>query len=152
MRNVVLCHWQKWYWVSTSLSTLRSLIVLFFSRKTTSMLFKILAIQRAWERVPDTPKPRQLFVTKSPILAAKVEECFTNLVDSLALAGCSEEDLRRLKSCKGAKKLRSMIDPLDALDCRPGMPQKYSGLGDHDFPLFITFDQVRSAWSREDHY
>ena len=108
------------------------------------MLFRILAIQRAWEEAPNTPKPRQLFVTKSPILAAKVEEYFNNLVDSLALAECSEEDLRRLKSFKGAKKSRPMIDPLDAVDYHPGMPQKYSKLGDHDFPLFITFDQVRS--------
>ncbi|KIM51667.1 hypothetical protein SCLCIDRAFT_33255 [Scleroderma citrinum Foug A] len=110
--------------------------------KTTSMLFKMLAIQRAWEEAPDAPKPRQLFVTKSPILAAKVEECFTNLVDSLALAGCNEEELRRLRSRNNVKQRRPMIDPLDAVDYRPGTPQKYSELRDHDFPLFITFDQL----------
>ena len=107
----------------------------------------MLAIQRAWEKAPDTPKPRQLFVTKSPILAAKVEECFTNLVDSLALAGYSQDELRNLRSRKYGKEQRPMTDPLDAVDYRPGFPHKYSELGDHDFPLFITFDQVGSAFT-----
>ncbi|KIM51664.1 hypothetical protein SCLCIDRAFT_33253 [Scleroderma citrinum Foug A] len=110
--------------------------------KTTSMLFKMLAIQRAWEKAPETPKPRQLFVTKSPILAAKVEECFTNLVDSLALAGYSQDELRNLRFRNYDKEQRRMTDPLDAVDYRPEFPHKYSELGDHDFPLFITFDQL----------
>ncbi|KAL4065819.1 hypothetical protein V8B97DRAFT_1114496 [Scleroderma yunnanense] len=110
--------------------------------KTTSMLFKMLATQRAWEKAPETRKPRQIFVTKSPILAAKVEECFTNLVDSIALAGFSQEELRELRSRTNDEKRRRLIDPLNATDYRPGTPRKFSELEDHDFPLFITFDQL----------
>ncbi|KAL4065822.1 hypothetical protein V8B97DRAFT_1919570 [Scleroderma yunnanense] len=110
--------------------------------KTTSILFKMLAIQRAWEKAPETPKPRQVFVTKSPILAAKVEECYTDLMGSLALAGCSHEELRELRFRNDEEKPSRMIDPLNAMDCRPGTPRKFSELEDHDFPLFVTFDQL----------
>jgi hypothetical protein len=48
------------------------------------MLFKILGIQRAWEMsAVDMPKPRQIFVTISRVLATKVEEYFTKLLESL---------------------------------------------------------------------
>ncbi|KAG1793559.1 hypothetical protein EV424DRAFT_1354192 [Suillus variegatus] len=53
-------------------------------RKTTTMLFKILGIQRAWEMsAVDMPKPRQIFVTKSRLLAMRAEEYFTKLLESL---------------------------------------------------------------------
>ncbi|KAI6141395.1 hypothetical protein BKA82DRAFT_2640811 [Pisolithus tinctorius] len=112
--------------------------------KTTAMVFKMLGIQRAWEQVPGTKKPRQLFVTRFPVLAAKVEEFFTSLVESLALAGSTEDELRNLRSqIRSAERERPrMINPLNALNYRPGTPQKYSELSDHDFPLFITFDQL----------
>ncbi|KAL4065823.1 hypothetical protein V8B97DRAFT_1919571 [Scleroderma yunnanense] len=107
--------------------------------KTTAMLFRMLAIQRAWEEAPETPKPRQVFITKSQTLSAKVEGFFMNLVDSLALGECTQEELKKLRSQNNNRK---MIDPLNAVDYRPGMPFKYSELGDHDFPLFITFDKL----------
>ncbi|KAI6158403.1 hypothetical protein EDD17DRAFT_1763946 [Pisolithus thermaeus] len=112
--------------------------------KTTAMVFKMLGIQRAWEQVPSFRKPRQLFVTRFPVLAAKVEEFFTSLVESLALAGCTQDELRKLRSQirSTAQQPPQMIDPLNALSYRPGTPQKYSELSDHDFPFFITFDQL----------
>ncbi|KAI6096326.1 hypothetical protein EDD16DRAFT_1720000 [Pisolithus croceorrhizus] len=112
--------------------------------KTTAMVFKMLGIQRAWEQVPSFRKPRQLFVTRFPVLAAKVEEFFTSLVESLELAGCTQDELRKLRSQirSTAQQPPQMIDPLNALSYRPGTPQKYSELSDHDFPFFITFDQL----------
>ncbi|KAI5988945.1 hypothetical protein F5J12DRAFT_915891 [Pisolithus orientalis] len=94
-----------------------------------------------------TKKPRQLFVTRFPVLAAKVEDFFTSLVESLALAGSTEDELRNLRSqIRSAERERPrMINPLNALNYRPGTPQKYSELSDHDFPLFITFDQAGLA-------
>ena len=51
------------------------------------MLFKMLGIERAWESHRETmPKPRQLFVTQSRVLAEKVEEYFAKLLESLATA------------------------------------------------------------------
>ncbi|KAI6044090.1 hypothetical protein EDC04DRAFT_459876 [Pisolithus marmoratus] len=112
--------------------------------KTTAMVYKMLGIHRTWEQVPGIRKRRQLFVTRFPVLAAKVEEFFTSLVKSLALAGCTQDELRNLRSqIKDAEDQEpQMIDPLNALNYRPGTPQKYSDLSDHDFPLFITFDQL----------
>ncbi|KAI6095427.1 hypothetical protein EV401DRAFT_1188199 [Pisolithus croceorrhizus] len=112
--------------------------------KTTAVVFRMLGIQRAWEQVSGVRKPRQLFVTRFPVLAAKVEEFFTSLVESLALAGCTEDELRSIRYQIQSTKQQTprMVDPLNALNYRPGTPQKYSELSDHDFPLFITFDQL----------
>jgi len=108
--------------------------------KTTTMLFKILGIQRAWEMsTVDMPKPRQIFVTKSRVLATKVEEYFTKLLESLALAGYTLQELAKLKS-------QSVQDGLVDLDDTPesqmNVPTRYSELEDKHFPLFITFDRV----------
>ncbi|KAI6095428.1 hypothetical protein EV401DRAFT_2083708 [Pisolithus croceorrhizus] len=112
--------------------------------KTTAMVFKMLGIQRAWEQASGARKPRQLFVTRFPVLAAKVNEFFTSLIESLALAGRTQDELRKLRSqARNAESQEPpMINPMDALNYRPGTPQKYSELTDHDFPLFITFDQL----------
>ena len=104
------------------------------------MLFKILGIQRAWEMSAiDMPKPRQIFITKSRVLATKVEEYFTKLLESLALAGYTLQELAKLKS-------QSFQDGLVDLDDTPEsqmkVPMRYSELEDKHFPLFITFDRV----------
>jgi hypothetical protein len=44
------------------------------------MLFKMLAIEQAWSLNPETrPKPRQVFVTQSAVLASKVEGYYLQL-------------------------------------------------------------------------
>lgn len=104
------------------------------------MLFKMLGIQRAWEMKisgGDMPKPRQIFVTKSRVLATKVEEYFTKLLESLALAGYSLEDLKRIQ----ARSTRIGLIDVDDTD-RVDIPQKYSLLEEKHFPLFVTFDKV----------
>ncbi|KAG2070722.1 hypothetical protein BDR04DRAFT_1076592 [Suillus decipiens] len=109
--------------------------------KTTTMLFKILGIQRAWElSAIDMPKPRQIFVTKSRMLATKVEEYFTKLLESLTMAGYTLPEIAKLKA-------QSIEDDLVDLDDAPesmNAPARYSQLGDKHFPLFVTFDQVCS--------
>lgn len=108
--------------------------------KTTTMLFKMLSIQWAWElSAVDMPKPRQIFVTKSRVLATKVEECFTKLLGSLASAGYTLQELAKMKA-------QSVQDGLVDLDDLPesfmNIPMKYSELEDKHFPLFVTFDQL----------
>ena len=58
------------------------------------MLFKMLGIERAWvmHSGEDIPKPRQLFVTQSRVLAGKVEEYFLKLLDSLATASLTPRE------------------------------------------------------------
>ncbi|KIJ60092.1 hypothetical protein HYDPIDRAFT_32519 [Hydnomerulius pinastri MD-312] len=108
--------------------------------KTTTMLFKMLGIQRAWElQSPAMPKPRQIFVTKSRVLATKVEEYFRKLLESLALAGYTHEELKNLK----ARNIEAgLVDVDDIPDDQTGIPQRYSALEDRHFPLFITFDKL----------
>ncbi|KAI6022560.1 hypothetical protein EDC04DRAFT_2606960 [Pisolithus marmoratus] len=110
--------------------------------KTTTMLFKMLGIQRAWELHSEgsgMSRPRQIFVTKSPVLANKVEEYFVKLLDSLSLAGCSLEELARLESRNVD---RGLVDNEDVPDAQSGIPQRYSELEDYHFPLFLTFDRL----------
>ncbi|OAX31996.1 hypothetical protein K503DRAFT_727462, partial [Rhizopogon vinicolor AM-OR11-026] len=108
--------------------------------KTTTMLFKILGIQRAWEMSAlDMPKPRQIFVTKSRVLATKVEEYFTKLLESLALAGYTLQELAKLK----AQSVQvDLVDLDDTPESQMNIPMRYSELEDKHFPLFITFDRV----------
>ena len=98
------------------------------------MLFKMLGIERAWQMQmfgSDIPKPLQIFVTKSDILAEKVEEYFTKLLESLALANYSLQDLKAQSPDSSGPRVR--------------IPTKYSLLEDNHFPLFVTFDKVISV-------
>ena len=104
------------------------------------MLFKMLGIQRAWEmQTFDMPKPRQIFVTKSRVLVTKVQEYFAKLLESLALAGYSLEDLKGMQ----ARNTESGLVDADDED-QVDIPLKYSALEEIHFPLFVTFDKVTS--------
>ncbi|KAI9567008.1 P-loop containing nucleoside triphosphate hydrolase protein [Boletus coccyginus] len=103
--------------------------------KTTTMLFKI---QRAWElQKSGVPKPRQIFVTKSRVLATKVQEYFAELLESLILAGYSLEELKRMQARNTESGLMDANDE-DQTD----LPQRYSALEEIHFPLFVTFDKL----------
>ena len=104
------------------------------------MLFKMLGIERAWQMQmsgSNVPKPRQIFVTKSRVLATKVEEYFTKLIESLALAGYSLEDLKKMQTQSTETGLVD-ADDIDQVD----IPEKYSLLEESHFPLFVTYDRV----------
>lgn len=108
------------------------------------MLFKMLGIERAWKQFPDMwDKPRQIFVTQSRILAAKVEEYFSKLMLSLEAASYSPEELREMG--KNIEKEMEFIDLDDIDQWRPDLPRKFSELTDDNFPLFITYDRVRAS-------
>ncbi|KII86508.1 hypothetical protein PLICRDRAFT_44106 [Plicaturopsis crispa FD-325 SS-3] len=112
--------------------------------KTTTMLFKMLGIERAWElHADDVPKPRQVFVTQSRVLAEKVEEYFSKLLQSLATASASLQDLAKLsKSAKNQREEAMLVDRDDEVNWRADLPGCFSELRDDHFPLFITFDQL----------
>ena len=125
---MIIRRWREYFFVES----LRS--------KTTTMLFKMLGIQRAWEIQMQTsgmPRPRQIFVTKSCFLATKVEEYFTKLLESLSLAGYSLEDLKKMQARTTESRLVDVDD-----EVRADIPQRYSALEENHFPLFVTFDQV----------
>lgn len=108
------------------------------------MLFKMLGIQRTCEQYPNMePKPRQLFVTQSRVLATKVEEYFTQLMASLKAS--SPDRLRAIK--KGLNQRTRLVDQDDNEHWRSDLPDKFSELSDEHFrtPLFITYDRVRPS-------
>jgi hypothetical protein len=118
----------------------------YFFSKTTTMLFKMLGIQRAYEQCKDTmQKPRQIFVTQSRVLALKVEEYFTKLLESLSTGQKTKEELAimiKFKRQQQNQQDKSLIDVDDDQNWRQDLPSKYSELRDEQFPLFLTFDRV----------
>ena len=109
--------------------------------KTTTILFKMLGIERAWKQSPDMwDRPRQIFVTQSRVLATKVEEYFSQLMLSLNAASYLPEELQAMGINLGRE--MEFIDLDDIDQWRPDLPRKFSELTDENFPLFITYNQV----------
>ena len=105
------------------------------------MLFKMLGIQRIWEKYPDMgPKPRQVFITQSRVLALKVEEYFAKLMSSLEAATCSPQELRMRH--RDVDQDNDLMDQDDNQQWRSDLPERFSELLDEHFPLFITYDRV----------
>jgi hypothetical protein len=114
------------------------------------MLFKMLGIERAYtQQSEDLPvtKPRQIFVTQSRILATRVEEYFSKLLESLAAGKKSTEELKesaeQQKQQKGGD--GGLYDVDDDETWKSGLPSKFSLLQDEHFPLFLTVERVRRA-------
>ena len=106
------------------------------------MLFKMLAIQRTWQQYPDMgPKPRQVFVTQSRLLATTAEGRFAKLMVSIEDAGYSSKELR--KRVKDSEQEVELVDQDDNGRWRLDLPERFSELADEHFPLFITYDRVR---------
>ncbi|KAK0198135.1 hypothetical protein F5146DRAFT_995722 [Armillaria mellea] len=110
--------------------------------KTTTMLFKMLLVERTFQLMEsDLPRPRQVFVTKSRMLAKKVQEYFSKLSSSLAMASQTFAELMRLpKSDQYQEDEVGLVDVDDIVDWRSDLPAKFSELEEKHFPLFITFD------------
>ena len=107
------------------------------------MLFKMLGIERAYVMHKDSmPKPRQIFVTQSRVLAGKVEEYFSRLLDSLATAERTREELAQFVKSKRQENEEGLIDIDDDQTWRADLPSRFSQLQDEHFPLFLTFDRV----------
>jgi len=111
--------------------------------KTTTILFKMLAIQRTWQQYPDMgPKPRQVFIARSQVLAIKVEKHFAKLMLSLEAAACSPKELQMMQ--KDVEQEIDLVDQDDYQQWRSNVPGRFSELLDEHFPLFITYDQVQT--------
>ena len=107
------------------------------------IVFKIFGIERAWQnRGSFGPRPRQLFITKSQLLADKVEHDYVNLLFSLSASPDTPQYIRdRIQLWKSRGK-NNVLDPDDAEGMRDDLPEKFSELQDSHFPLFITVDTV----------
>ena len=116
--------------------------------KTTTILFKMLGIECAWRQFQARwNKPRQMFVTQSRALAAKVEEYFSKLMLSVEAASYSPDQLRSMSRRKSDEKDIELLDMDDMDDWRSDLPMKFSELTDKNFPLFITYERVCASQS-----
>ena len=128
------------------------------------MVFKMLSIEW-WSKTPPLSpaienlpgrKCRQLFVTRSRLLADKVEEYFARLFQAMEAATSSPSQLKKIaadvKSKERSRQLREgqeegeedLVHADDLDDWRSSLPERFSFLRDEDFPLFITYDRVSS--------
>jgi hypothetical protein len=118
------------------------------------MLFKMLGIERAWELdrySEEVPKLRQLFVTQSRMLAGKVEEYFSKLMESLSTASKSPQELIEIaKAQNAAQEHQGLVGIDDTAKWRSDLPARFSLLKDEHFPLFLTFDHVCRLFSVSD--
>ncbi|KAI9510706.1 hypothetical protein F5148DRAFT_1177323 [Russula earlei] len=116
--------------------------------KTTVIVFKIFGIDRAWQNQGCVgPRPRQLFVTKSRLLAEKVERDYVSLLYSLSAAPDSSDSplfVRERIQRWNSRRKRETFNPDDTDNGRDDLPEKFSELRDSHFPLFLTMDTVSS--------
>jgi len=94
------------------------------------------------------PRPRQLFVTKSRLLAEKVEGDYVNLLYSLSAGPDAPPYVRERIQRWNARRKKETFNPDEADDGRDDLPEKFSELRDSDFPLFLTMDTVSSPLHR----
>src|SRR6266511_5132660 len=108
------------------------------------MLFKMLLIEREYQLSDRSRQPpRQMFVTKSRVLARKVEEHFTTYLSSLSFASYTEEHSPSVKYNEGGADEENLLNEDDDTKWRNDLPENFTDLEDNHFPLFITFDHVR---------
>ncbi|KAF8686413.1 UvrD-like helicase C-terminal domain [Rhizoctonia solani] len=105
--------------------------------KTTSIVFKMIGIEKLFEQMGEMAKPRQVFVTQSRVLAQRVQEYYQSLV-----SGPSDTSNKSSKSDEDEEHVLADLDDEDVSAF--GLPAKYSMLEDRHFPLFVTFDQLCS--------
>lgn len=107
------------------------------------MTFKILGIERGWRRLQiGSPRPRQVFVTQSRVLAEKVLEFYTKMARSLSEAVQTREELEACAARQIYQLGQGLFDRDEEVYQRGDLPQRYGELKDEHFPLFLTFDHV----------
>jgi hypothetical protein len=144
IHKILVRAWSKWDWVRNMNSNPIVCLIIVIGRKTTVIVFKIFGIERAWQnRGSVGPRPRQLFITKSQLLANKVEHDYVNLSFSLSAGPDTPQYVReRIQHWKSRRK-KNVLDPDDAEGTRDDLPEKYSELQDSHFPLFIDGGHCR---------
>ena len=109
------------------------------------MIYKMLTVQRTWLQDPARPKPRQVFITQSRVLATKVEEYFIKWMSSPEAGAYSLEELHVVEEL--VEQEADMVNQEDNKRWRSDLPERFSELRVEHFPLFITYDRVRTPLS-----
>lgn len=122
--------------------------VLLFEGKTTALIYKMRAIDQT-NATQGTKRPvRQLFVTRSRVLAQHVESTYRGLLEYTNIAEKSVDELREMAKQSREDPDRALVEFDSEVDLRDDLPERFSFLEDSHFPLFISFDKV---WNKHKH-
>jgi predicted DNA-binding ArsR family transcriptional regulator len=118
--------------------------------KTVTILLKMLGIQHAWKQSANTgPKPRQIFVTQSPVLVKNVKKYFLKLMSSIEVTADTieeihrtEQDIEQEAKTPEEEEEEGLISQQYSKRWGSDLPERFSELQDGHFPLFVTYDQV----------
>ncbi|CAE6538243.1 unnamed protein product, partial [Rhizoctonia solani] len=102
--------------------------------KTTALIYKMRAIYQC------APSFRQMFVTRSRVLARHVESSFGRLIDSINMESEVAEELGE----KPKDLDQALVEFDNEVDLRTDLPSRFSLLNESHFPLFISFDKLCS--------
>ncbi|KAG8788847.1 hypothetical protein FRC12_014130 [Ceratobasidium sp. 428] len=102
------------------------------------------AISQAVPVNTDGNPVRQLFVTRSRVLAQHVESAFRGLVDSTEIAFKTRPELQTIAEQARQRPTRTLAEFDNEIDLRDDLPAKFSALKDFHFPLFVSFDKLCS--------
>lgn len=115
------------------------------------MLFKMLAVQRAYDAVrgdKTTARPRQLFVTHAQDLAENIERYYAKLSMCQIADNRTARESSKLAVKENDKESRGLFDKEEEEILQSTLPLAFSELTDEHFPLFITFDRVSTSTLR----
>ena len=148
MYKILIRPWTKWNRVCTRGFTRFVTVNCCHGRKTTVIVFKIFGIERAWQNQGCVgPRPRQMFITKSRLLAEKVERDYVSLLYSLSTGPDAPYVRERIQRWNSRRK-KVIFNPDDTEGKRDDLPQRFSELRDSHFPLFLTLDTVSTTFRK----
>jgi hypothetical protein len=107
-------------------------------------------IERAWINQGSVgPRPRQIYLTKSPLLAEKVEEEYLGLWLSHGVDSDSPEYVCEHRQRWNTRKKINALTAVNLGGARDDLPQRFSELHENHFPLFITTATVSTILGTE---
>jgi hypothetical protein len=86
-----------------------------------------------------------MFITKSRLLAEKVERDYVSLLHSLSTGPDAPLYVRERIQRWNSRRKKVIFNPDDTEGEREDLPQKFSELRDSHFPLFLTMDVVSTT-------
>jgi hypothetical protein len=128
-------------------------ILIVFSSKTTAIVFKMLVVEHASRMSHGTlRKPRQIFLTKSPELAKRVEKYYHNLNTSLNAGSLSPEELVGIHGRSHSEERWEVLPADERQKEHDDLPASFNLLNDTHFPLFVTSEKVLLCVTCIGHY
>ena len=83
-----------------------------------------------------------MFITKSRLLAEKVEQDYVSFLYSLSAGPDAPLYVRERIQRWNTRRKKVIFNPDDGEGERDDLPEKFSELRDSDFPLFLTMETV----------